>query len=235
MNLDADRPVVVLDTSAMLEILGWRASSRTMKLKEFNEAVVKTMGAEAQLVFHPVSLAEISTNSHEEVLLGRRNTRTVSREQIRRRHKLHQFALITLRNIVDPATEADPWPTPHMLIPELGDWNRLTDQRSDFRFLRCTVKSGVVPVATMVDHMILSLAHSLRLDGYNAGLSSGDQELLGAAEELQVPRINVHNLKKFDGYVWKSCNGDKTCIGACTEGEVDTDCETQFLGSSTLR
>ena len=232
MNLDPDKPMLVLDTSAILELAGWVSAGRTRQLSDFSTEVGRIMGAQTQLIFHPVSISEIATNSHEEVLLGRKTTQKTSRSRIQSRHKLNEFALIALKQILTQG--GSDLPTMHQFVPRTKDWTRLFLQRQDFRSLRCTDKNGVVPVASMVDHMILSLADSLRADGFHAGIATGDKEILGAAEELQVPRVNIHNLKKIDGYLWKSCKSDESCIGACREGEAVTDCDTQFQGMNRL-
>lgn len=223
MKLTLDRAVVVLDTSAVIEIA--RSHLRGGRFgPKFSAAVTKKWGSEAQLAVHPVTFAEIATNTHEEVLHARRG-RTSSPDSLALKAKAHQWALIALRKYLEDA------PGSHELqacpiVPTWEDWNSVTADRENFRHLRCTKKSAVVPVSSMVDHLILGLAISLRAGGFSVGFASGDKELLGASERFGVPFVYTHDLDREDGFAWKDCASDESCIRACPT--VVPDCEGMF-------
>lgn len=118
---------------------------------------------------------------------------------------------------------------PRQIALQSDFWGLLLEQRSDWRLLRCTRKDGVIPVATMVDHMILGVALSLRERGLETGLVTGDRDLAGAALRFSLPIVYTKKLVNTPEMLWKTCANDESCIQACEE--ATTDCRSQFIDS----
>lgn len=229
MELRRDRQVVVLDTSALVQIFVHVARGGA-GLHRFRKAVGELWRPNVQFVFHPITLAELATNSHEEVLHGRmghRGPRPAS--EIALRAQAHKQALVALRACVEgrPLTRDFAFRV-LPLVPDWRDYVAVASQREDYKLLRCTAKSSVVPVAGLTDHQILSVALSLIRDGYDAGFISGDRELLGAAERFGLPLLYVHGLDDRSGFRWKDCNQDDRCIVGCSDGVAE--CIRMFQG-----
>lgn len=111
------------------------------------------------------------------------------------------------------------------LVPSLSSYVRLFRQRADFRNLRCT-RTGVVPLASMVDHQILSLAFFLDETGTPVTFVSGDRDLLGAAAGIGLKWIDSRRPDRTEPWPWKSCDQDERCIAGCSDGVAD--CERMF-------
>jgi len=227
--LNSQAPLVVLDTSAVIDFIVWISRKNRNLLHDFREVISETWSAPPQFVYHPATLLEIATNAHEEVLLSRRGRSNKRFEDVRRDSKRFRAALIALREM-DQCDEEWAILRPRQISLQKDFWSLLLEQRSDWRLLRCTKKDGVIPVATMVDHMILGVALSLNDRGIETGLVTGDRDLAGAARKFSVPIVYTKQLSNGPEMPWKSCANDETCIQACAE--ATTDCHSQFIGSA---
>lgn len=211
--------MVVLDTSAIVRFavaaLGRRSQFPRKLMLEIDRR-----WPNAQLLVHPVTLAELATNSHEEVQQAKLPPRDAAESQLVA--AANRAALLTLGGRAgDVHLDALPF------LPSWDDWSDVVDQRTDFRNLRCTRKSGVVPVTAMVDHLILAAADAMARSGHPAALVSGDLEQLGAAWHLGVEVLYTRDFTRAD-FAWKDCQKDESCVRGCHDGVAA--CDVMFGG-----
>lgn len=221
--VDLNRPIAVFDTSGIIDLM-W-ASVRYEKRKVFEALLRERVGGEPQCGYHPVTLAELASNTHEEVFQSRSRGGFQQRSQVELRENTKKFrrALEALEHSLRGEwAEVLPFQM-HPLTPSLSSYVRLSRQRADFRNLRCLRKSGVVPLASMVDHQILSLAFFLRERGTDVTFVTGDRELLGAAEGLGMSWINSREPTRTEPPPWKDCARDEACIAGCFDGVAACD------------
>lgn len=228
MDLDSSRAVVVLDTSAVLELFIFLGRGGSSWPHRFEEAVTRRWGSTPQLVFHPITLAELATLSHEEVHQSRiswAGPRPAA--ELAFRANANRNALIALRACVEGRTLAPDFDMQAFpILPTWSDYGAVAQQREDYRMLRCTTKSGVVPVSALADHMILATAVILKSEGFNSGLVSGDREQLGAGQRLGVEVLYIKDLAASTSFPWKDCARDGNCVAGCVSGVAD--CERMF-------
>lgn len=225
-SVDLAKPLAVFDTSGILDLM-W-ASVRHRARQDFEQVMRARLGDTPQCGYHPVTLAELASNTHEEVLQARgRGTRgRRTQAELRRDTEKFQRALEILEHSIRGEwSEVMPFQM-YPLTPSLSAYVRLSRQRSDFRNLRCLSKSGVVPLASMVDHQILALAYFLNETGTAVTFVTGDRELLGAAAGLGLSWIDSKNPKRIEALPWKDCQEDEMCISGCLDGVAA--CEHMF-------
>jgi hypothetical protein len=216
---DPAAPLVFLDTSAVVELAVTTLRGGNSFPHRFRTAIDERWGHGVQLAVHPVSLAELATNSHEEVHHSRaRSPRPAADHSLTAR--ANACALVALRSFLgggsdELALHARP------IVPTWADWMHVVAQRNDHRLLRCTRDGAVKPVADMVDHVILGLASSYAQRGYTTGFVSGDAMQLGAAARLGIGCLDVKDLRRVSPHPWKSCASDGTCVAGCSDGVAD--------------
>ena len=227
-ELRMDLPVAVLDTSGLLDYLV-SAGNRKRRMA-FDQVLADRLGPDPQYCYHPITLAELATNIHEEVLQSRqREGGLPSARRLQEQATLHRRALEVLeKSMRGQWGEVVPFRVVPV-APPLGTYLRLSRQRADYRNLRCLRKSGVVPVATLVDHQILALAYTLRQNGHEVVFISGDRELLGGAAGLDLAWIDSKNPERREPLRWKDCAEDGRCVSGCTDGV--SACDRMFTPS----
>lgn len=229
--VDFSKPIAVFDTSAVLDLM-WAAVRRSARLT-FEAAIRDRVGSKPQCGYHPVTLAELASNTHEEVLQARVRASGKQRTQEQLRQDVGRFrrALEALEHSLRGEWLAVLPFRMAPLTPSLSAYVRLSRQRSDFRNLRCLEKSGVVPLASMVDHQILGLAFYLQEMGTEITFVSADRELLGAAAGLGLSWVDSRRPKRTEPWPWKDCARDERCIAGCSDGVAD--CTRMFASAPT--
>lgn len=224
MALDPQKPIVVVDTSGIIDLCGWVVDQRRDSIRLYRAQLEEKWGCIPQFVYHPVSLAEIATNTHEEVLLSRGGPSDFSR--IRRRSKLFKSSILILKSVFEGSMGDASDLVPRPMKVDSKHFYLVSEQRLDWANLRCTKNNAVVPVGSIADHLILGLSLLLLREGFVSGFVSSDRELLGAAQTFGLTYINTKDLGGKLIHRWKTCEQDEACISACQD--ASTDCSSQF-------
>jgi hypothetical protein len=188
--------IYVFDTSALVSLAEKSGQAQTW---------MQQVQMGALCYFHPISLAEIATQSHPEYLMytQKRSFERAQVESLRRRELLKALAF----------TKANPGPAGERLAerpPWLArrEFRRFDTSTKALQHQRGTVyeqliyekrqrshlyrarEGRVVVLADMVDHMILSVATFLWHEkGGGVTFVTRDLQLLEAAERVHVPTV----------------------------------------------
>lgn len=197
MKLTKERPVYVFDTSGLLDF--------ALTLTTNHKDLLDTLSRDAQYLYHPISLAEISDYLHEKIWQFRKpgSTPDTIRKGIRKRRLL----ISTLYN-----HRKNDNPTEYLhgirFLPyhiTFGIFSRIAHHRSKPEHLCKSRRNGCIPVADLTDHQILAVAEFLNHSKYAVKLISGDKMQLAAAAHLGINWIYSKDPLHRIPFEWISC------------------------------
>lgn len=176
----------VFDTSALI----WLTENSALSNKWIDR-----IPRGATIFYHPVTLAEIAAQTHNEYVASRHPWRT--QVQVAETVRARQALLVALALPVEKRPNAlrrkiVPFDTGTKAIknPRRTSYEQLSFEKQERRHLYRIVSGQVLVLASMVDHVILSVASFLCADGVLfAAFVTRDKQLFHAAKRLGVPSI----------------------------------------------
>lgn len=227
--------VVCYDTCSVLDLITASRSAGSATL--LRSVIEGRAGKDARHGYHPLTLAEIASKHHAEVIAadGYRHNRPVNAANVRAtvaRFALAHRALAAAAKGPDGPSELLGLRLLRLAVSDASIL-RMAKLRVRRDLLRCTSKSRVLPLAALADHQILQAALDLHDAGVSVIFASSDAESLGAAAALGVPVLNTKRpLEVAPG--WQTCPADRSCWPGGTT-TCDTFAKVPSLGSMAAK
>lgn len=156
---------------------------------------IGTIPVGATVYYHPVTLAEIAAQTHNEYVANRNPRRTPA--QVADTVRARQALLVTLtlppdRRPTSLRRRILPFDTGTKAAknPRKTAYEQLSFEKQERRHLYRVASGQILVLASMVDHLILAVASFLRADGVSfAGFVTRDKQLFHAAKRIGLPSI----------------------------------------------
>jgi hypothetical protein len=218
--------LIICDTSGLIaiaECLGNAKKENTLFMRLEEE-----FGENLTLLFHPISVVELASNTHHEVHFRKFSDANWINKSNQIADK-NQSTLIVLGLVDDKSgIGLSKIPKPRKCPIDESYWTHLMSERMSYSSLTCHNGEPRHKLA-MADYQIFGLATYLKKKRETAeiGIFTGDHEIITAAVESRIPWLGVYpdnSVRK-----WKNCAQDNTCYKGDTSLAV-AGCYERFHG-----